>query len=46
MNPDELESSKLARQIGLNLEYYRCENEYIEMVKPRCTVMESTLIHA
>lgn len=33
MDPDELESSKMARQIGLKLVYYRCEKEYIEMVK-------------
>ncbi|HOP28417.1 MAG TPA: tRNA 4-thiouridine(8) synthase ThiI [Spirochaetota bacterium] len=33
LDPEELESSKLAKQIGLKLEYYRCDNEYIEMVK-------------
>jgi len=33
MDPEELESSKLARQIGLKLEYYRCDIEYIEMVR-------------
>lgn len=33
MNPEELESSKLAKQIGLKLEYNHCEEEYIEMVK-------------
>lgn len=33
LNPDDLESSKLAKQIGLKLEYYRCDKEYIEMVK-------------
>ena len=33
LNPEDLESSKLARQIGLKLEYYRCDKDYIEMVK-------------
>ncbi len=33
LNPEDLESSKLAKQIGLKLEYYRCDKEYIEMVK-------------
>jgi len=33
LNPDELETSKLAKKIGLKLEYYRCDKEYIEMVK-------------
>lgn len=33
MNPEELESTKLAQQIGLKLEYYRCDKEYIEMVR-------------
>ena len=27
LDPEELESSKLAKQIGLKLEYYRCDNE-------------------
>jgi len=33
MNPDELESSVSAKEIGLKLVYYRCGKEYIEMVK-------------
>lgn len=33
MDPEELEPSKMARSIGLKLVYYRCEKEYIEMVK-------------
>lgn len=33
LDPEELESSKQARQIGLKLVYYRCGKEYIEMLK-------------
>ncbi len=33
LNPEELESSNLARQIGLKLIFYRCNRDYIEMIK-------------
>jgi len=33
MNPEELETSAIAREIGLKLVFYRCGKEYIDMVK-------------
>lgn len=32
-DPDQLPPARLARQIGLKLEYYRCSREFLEIVK-------------